>query len=227
MNELQKNMFIGHDRHTKLLIHGNGENGSTNIIDSATYKAITLGGSVQISTAQAVLTSSSILFNGTTDYLRIADSDDFYFSNKDFTIGMRVYINVHKTNNFIYCHRYSSSANGSMFIYVDSGGVVRVNIFLDGTSTTFVYGTISAQEWHDIKLVKMNGFLILFIDGVGTTKNIYGTMNNSTIEVYIGCSYSSTVRGNFFDGYMKEIIVSKGVATKTSNFTPSNHEHYI
>jgi hypothetical protein len=70
-----------------LLLHGDGTNGSTTIVDSsASPKTLTAFGNAQISTAQSKFGGSSIAFDGTGDYLSISSSNDLTLGTSDFTL---------------------------------------------------------------------------------------------------------------------------------------------
>ena len=58
-----------------LLLHGNGTDASTDIIDSSTYaNIVTIFDNIQIDTAQSVFGGSSLLFDGTGYYLTIPNT---------------------------------------------------------------------------------------------------------------------------------------------------------
>lgn len=62
---------FGNDGHTVLLLHFRGEDGSTAVFDSSKGKhTFTLVGNTQIDTAQSKFDGSSLLFDGTGDYLQ-------------------------------------------------------------------------------------------------------------------------------------------------------------
>ena len=70
-----------------LLLHGDGTNGSTTIIDSSSSpKAVTAVGDAQISTAQSKFGGASIAFDGAGDWLTTPASNNFAFGIGDFTI---------------------------------------------------------------------------------------------------------------------------------------------
>src|SRR3989338_1134677 len=75
-----------HDSYTKLVLHSNGTDGSTRFTDSATNKTTTAYGNAQIDTAQSKFCGASGLFDGTGDYLTLADSDDWSFGTGNWTI---------------------------------------------------------------------------------------------------------------------------------------------
>src|SRR3989339_878580 len=81
-----------YDSYTNLMLHmeGNGNN----FVDSAASKAVTTNGDVTQTTAQFKFSSKSGVFDGTGDYLSLADSDDWNFGSGDFTIDMWVKFNT-------------------------------------------------------------------------------------------------------------------------------------
>jgi hypothetical protein len=68
-----------------LLLHFNGANGSATFTNSSSNaRTVTPSGNAQISTAQSVFGGSSLLLDGSGDYLTIADATgDFAFGNYD------------------------------------------------------------------------------------------------------------------------------------------------
>ena len=76
-----------------LLLHGDGTNGSTTFKDdSINNHTITAYGNAQISTTQSKFGGASMKFDGSGDYLAIADNDDFELGSSDFTLEAWVYL---------------------------------------------------------------------------------------------------------------------------------------
>src|SRR3990167_5725818 len=73
------------DSYTQLLLHCDGVDAATTFTDEI-GKAVTANGNAQIDTAQKKFGTASGLFDGTGDYLSLADSDDWNFGAGDFTI---------------------------------------------------------------------------------------------------------------------------------------------
>ena len=74
---------------TKLLLNGNGTNGSTTFTDSSNSSyTVTANGNAQISTAQSKFGSASMYFDGTGDYLTVSNATaSDVFGSGDFTMG--------------------------------------------------------------------------------------------------------------------------------------------
>jgi len=72
------------DSYTKLLLHMDGADGSTTFTDEAGH-TVTANGNAQIDTAQNVFGGASGLFDGSSGYLTVPDSEDWNFGTGDFT----------------------------------------------------------------------------------------------------------------------------------------------
>ena len=76
-----------------LLLHGDGTNGSTTIVDSSpSPKTVTAVGDAKISTAQSKFGGASIGFDGSGDSLA-APASISHFGTGDFTIELWIYRN--------------------------------------------------------------------------------------------------------------------------------------
>ena len=224
---------------SSLLLHSNGSNGSTSIIDSSTVaNTITANGNAQISTSQSKFGGSSAYFDGTGDYFSLSNTSNFNITSGDFTIAFFVYINANSTAN----NDGNKAATIISCNYPTSGGISNAwAVNLDGnTSTTGTgiriewyngssngpgYSSVSVSQgvWHHIELTRSSGTLRIFLDGVsqsvtagGTgTSFTSGTSNNVRIGTMIYGGYQ-----HYLNGYIDELLVIKGTALHTSNFTP-------
>jgi len=101
-----------------LLLHGDGANGSTTIVDSSTSpKTVTAVGNAQISTAQSKFGGASLAFDGAGDYLTIPDDSSFDFGFNDFTIEGWIY--TQKADEYCVC---AQSSIGGFMLVAYSGG---------------------------------------------------------------------------------------------------------
>jgi hypothetical protein len=199
---------------TKLLLHGDGADASTSITDSSySGHTITVNGNTQIDTAQSVFGGSSILFDGTGDYLSLDGSADFAFGTGDFTVDFRLRFNALSGSN----QHLIEFRSGGFALYV-RGGFNDLSLYYGGDQITG--GAFSAGTWYHIACARASGSTKLFIDGtqIGST---YSDSNNYTItssKPFIGCDDVGT--SGFVNGWMDEMRVVKGSAAWTSNFTP-------
>jgi hypothetical protein len=215
-----------------LLLHGDGTNGSTTIVDSSpSPKTVTAVGDAQISTAQSKFGGSSIAFDGTGDYLTIPPSAEFEFGTDPFTVEFWIYPTTSTTSRAV----LSTADNGSF----TTGGIDILGI----SSKLYFYFTVAGSAGSArsiaVSLPTLNTWNHYAFVGVSPTdtrvyKNgaLEGTSGaNRSItftgqnELVVGARHSGAGPGvgpiqNFFDGYIEDLRITKGVARYTANFTP-------
>lgn len=203
----------GVDSHTKLLLHFDGTDGSTTFTDSALAAAVTPSGDAQIDTAQKKFGTASGLFDGTNDYIELADSASWYFAGGDFTVDTWVKFNSvtnatiyqQQTDANNYIHLYHDSANGWQF-RLASIGVVVVSCGESGSP-------VADSNWHHVALVRHGNTWTIYEDGISVaTTSVSQAVADHSGTLHI--SYPSNL-----NGWLDEYRVSKGIARWTSNFT--------
>lgn len=210
------------DSNTKLLLHCNS-------LDIGNGNAITFVGTAKISTVQQKFGSASLLLDGDSDYVSVPDSDDWNFGNGDFTIDMWVKKTADGTAYGVYEQSDGvSTSESSIMCRLDSANKLAtrfcwgsgVSDYTDVIST----GTITGTAWHHIALVRYGNTVTQYIDGTadGTGDLTGKTLQNSSQIVKIGYSLAYTA---YWNGYIDEVRVSKGIARWTSNFTPPTSEY--
>jgi hypothetical protein len=203
-----------------LLLHGNGTNGSTTITDSSSNAlTLTRGGSALpvISTAQSKFGGASIFLNGSgaISYLDIPASSLFSFPS-DFTFECWIYV---LTQGPIFGSTVIETAGN-----FTNGLVLRG----DGTQTNWAWtvggsgisgGALTLNAWNHLAVSRSGSTIRVFRDGVQE-----GTATNSTpISPTGGASRigeGMLVTNRFVQIYIDNILISKGVALYTANFTP-------
>jgi hypothetical protein len=207
-----------------LLLHGDGPNGSTTFVDSSpSPKTVMAFGNAQISTAQSKFGGSSILFDGSGDYLSAGASSDFSFGTQDFTV--EAFIRMSSFAN--YFNSIAGTRGGPMNSSTGWSFAVFGNntpgSFTDRSLYFYTNGqvqtadnSISLNTWHHVAVTRSGSTLRLFIDGqlLTTTTN---TQNLTNTTMLIGASASNA---EFFNGYIDDLRITKGVARYTANFTP-------
>ena len=211
---------------TKLLCHFDGSNGSTNFYDYGKSKhTITRSGSnMDIRTDQSKFGGSSAYFNGTDDYLSIADSDDWNFGSGDFTIDC--WLRISSIDSFTRACIFTQYVNASnyfefyyyadygLILYATSGGIAAFNV--QGTTASF-----SLNTWYHVAAVRSGSTFRLFVNGTDVTSS-GGTDSdpspNISAPVHVGLSQGAV----YFHGHIDELRVTKGQALFEGNFTPAN-----
>jgi formylglycine-generating enzyme required for sulfatase activity len=224
-----------------LLLQGIGTSGSSSIIDSSVYgRTVTRTGTPVISTAQSPFSgTSSISFNGTTDYLSVPASADFNFGSEDFTIEAWVRpTDITGTRNVV-ALAYNTSLwtqNGCALLMI--AGQFAFDIYApcattSGYCTSSRTGgttTRSVNTWYHLAVTRTANSFRLFVNGTqeGSTVTWTGSIPTGATP-YIGhnptmscnpCN-SSSCCGFIppFAGFMKDVRIIKGTSLYTANFT--------
>lgn len=216
------NKFTSLDASQKLLLHMNGTDGSTTFTDSSSSaKTITANGDAQIDTAQSKFGGASGLFDGTGDYLSVADSEDWYFGTGDFTIDFWVRFNgTPSASGFLGQHVDSSNfwtlsyGTTGIHLLAWSGGVLQFSHIWTWTP--------SADTWYHIAAVRNGTNFYAFIDGTSLGTK---TGSNPMPDITAALTIADNISYNSLNGWMDELRILKGTAAWTSNFTPPTSEY--
>jgi len=199
----------GIDSYVVLMLHADGTDASTTFTDSSlTPKTVTPSGDAQIDTAQSKFGGASGLFDGSGDYLTVADSDDLDFGTGDFTIDWWARLDVVESYEFF--HRTLVTPGDKFRISITSGffnfSVTNTKIF-----KTFSY---SADTWYHFALVRSGTQLRIYINGT-----VLDTVSDST-DITLAEALTIGKASSHVSMWMDEIRWSKGIARWTENFTP-------
>ena len=200
-----------------LLLFGGGTNGSTIISDiSQSPKTVVAIGNSQISTAQSKFYGSSILFDGTGDYLTVSPTTDLVFDAGAFTVECWFYANSLSATLYAGLMAFNAGPNTSAW-----GSYVRSNgVFMYGSAGTLTGGgTVSTNTWHHYAATRSGNTLRVFLNGVQqATATVTGNYISGGSEFRVGDDNDAT--NPAFNGYINDLRITKGVARYTANFTP-------
>ena len=218
------------DVNTLLLLHCNNINGGTTFVDDIgtnliprTPSTITASGNAKISTAQSKFGGSSILLDGTDDYLTIAQTDNFNFGTTgNFTIEFWIYFTSWTAPRevSVWEGRTPSGSNGSELIFLYTATTLGWYVYKNsGTRTSTGVPYMTANTWQHVALVRNGTNLQIYIDGTarGTPSTTDSFNYSHASHILIGVDTDINRDGN---GYIDEYRVSN-VARYTGNFTPS------
>jgi hypothetical protein len=215
-------MLMGTDSHTKLLLHNDGTNGSTNITDEM-GKNLTAVGDAHIDTDEKKFGTASASFDGIGDYLTVTNSTDFDFGSEDFTIDGWFYFNVNNVGYQILIDRRSNSDGTGWLLYLETNNAIS---FLSASASGWDNFVISNSEvvpatgvWMHLAVVRHGDVFTIYQNGIALKSGTYtGSIGAQTEDLTIGSGHASPGAG--FNGYIDELRISKGIAKWTANFTP-------
>jgi hypothetical protein len=210
---------------SSLLMHFSGSNGSTTFTDSGPNNlTITSNNGATISTAQSKFNNSSGLFDGTNDYCTISNNSVFDFGAGDFTIEYWEY----RTVSTLYKPVLSRNTSGYPPFMVGWSEFGNVNFFssADGASwnvaSAVSMGTITTNVWTHYAVTRNGNTFRTFQNGTQiSTFTSTATLPAGSGTVLIG-AYATPAY--FFQGYIDELRITKGVARYTGSFTTQSIE---
>jgi hypothetical protein len=188
------------------------------ILDNAMMNDLETVGNAQISTTQSKFGGSSMYFDGTGDYLvsNAATTDLYAFGTGDFTIELWVYLNTTSGTPIIYDSRPASTNGAQPTLYMN-GAVIT---YFTNNGNRITGSSLSTSTWYHIALTRSGTSTKLFVDGtqVGSTYTDSTNYSNSANRPLIGVD-SASGNTNYFNGYINDLRVTKGIARYTANFT--------
>jgi len=190
-----------------LLLPLNGTNGGTTFTDvSSNAFTVTGVGDAQTSTAQWKWDGSSLLLDGSGDYLDVAANAAFQFPG-DFTIeawvrstdtsGYRTIIELGDYTDGVLLRSYAAGAD---------------SIYVNGTSIGNLNSFIPANSWTYVQVNRASNLVTVSTDGVSRlTATVTGTVNSGNAAVRIGQFRSAAVNQPYV-GNIQALRITKGVA---------------
>lgn len=212
---------------TKLLLHLNGSDASTSIVDSGqTGHSLSVAGNAQLDTAQKKFGTASLLLDGTGDWVTVPDHADWDFGTGEFTIDFWVRFASLVSSRAFYQQRvddnnrvliYWDFGASELCLYAFSGGVTISNMVRSWSP--------SINTWYHVAVVRTGNTARMFIDGtqIGADFSLTGTMPDLEAGVSIGGRSSEGDLG--LNGWLDEFRIVKGEAKWTTNFTPPTSEY--
>ncbi len=159
---------------------------------------------------------SNAIFNGTSS--RLVTPGDFAFGTSDFTVECWAYPEAAATSEDG-LFQISTNSNG---YYAGNANTVTLQsnsgawrIYANDTSNPMSTSVVNGQ-WVHLALVRNNGTLRLYVNGVQDSTTISDSKNYTCTHIAIGTYYDLSY---VWDGKIQDFRVYKGVA----KYTPTSH----
>jgi hypothetical protein len=206
-----------------MLLHGDGTNGAQNntFLDSSINNfTITRNGNTTQGSFSPYGSNWSNYFDGSGDYLTVADNTALDLGSSDFTLECWLYSTVGTSNECVINKGYNSSQSYLIFLDANTAG-----FFGSSNGSTFdicsnaSIGSVPKNTWTHLAVCRSGSSIRLFNNGaLITTVTSSASFSNSADNFIIG----SSVAGSFYyNGYLSNVRLVKGTALYTSAFTPS------
>ena len=165
-------------------------------------------------------------FNGSTDYLSLANNAAFQFGTGDFTVELYYYptalTGAPANSQGIIGMWGGGTGQSSWLLYFNTGNLYWYTSTNGSTQTSIltVASGISINNWYHLAVVRSSGTTTIYVNGtsIGSTAtvvNLYAASCTLTI------GYNPTGgTPDYVYGYLSNIRIVKGTAVYTTNFTP-------
>ena len=167
---------------------------------TAAYSAATNGGSGY--------------FDGTGDYLTIADNAAFAFGANPFTVEFWFYPTLGSTAQYIFDQNPNTANNASFAFLFTTGNAIQAAVFSSTTEYTITSSALPLNQWYHVAMSRSGANYSLFINGsrsgtLGTLST--NSINDSTATVRVGVLGDAS--NSFpFKGYVSDARIVKGTA---------------
>ena len=221
--------FGGAAEYTVLLAHMDGTDDAQVFTDSGAGAncphTMTPEGNVKTEDTQKKFGATSAYFDGTGDYITLADSADWAFGSGNFTIDMWINPSAAQDNYDALYTQYIDGMNNILFDWGVSGKLRFRTRLAEAYSAYYSLTdnqTWTTGTWYHVAVVRSGTSLYIFKDGVSqslteTTAIGANTLPDLAADLCIGGRQDNNY---YFTGHIDELHISKGTARWTANFTP-------
>ena len=195
-------------------------------------------GSVSLDTSTYKFGSQSLLFSGTsTGYARTAISPDLYVTQATpWTVDLWVNAKAPMCGSFV-GFEYNSASYMPFEIGMSSNGQLSTNANgyviglagYNGGTAAFTYITdgvtaLTPNTWNHIEAGFDGTTAYLFLNGTlvasgAWTQQLMTWNNASACHLLMGRRWDTSQTGPYFQGWMQELCITKGVCRHTASFT--------
>jgi hypothetical protein len=192
--------------------------------NSSSPKTITRNGDVRVTPFSPFAPSAAYdpavnggsgYFDGTGDYLSIADAAALDLASGDFTIEAWIYLPVAPAVDDRLFKKWASTS-GYMFFFQNNTGTLRF-IYRDalGGGPDFQGAGVVIGQWNHVAVTRSTNTYNIWVNGA----SVANTTNTASI---VDNALNLNIGGDdvLFEGYMSQARILKGTALYTSAFTP-------
>ncbi len=186
---------------------------------SGTNKNTTDYGDAAVSTDQSIFYGASYKFDGDGDYVFADSNPDFSFGTGDFCVEFWMRRSTTTTgltgNSIIQSDVIGVSETDKWFISAD-GDTLQFNLHSTGVDTSVTFPT-ATHRWYHVAITRQSNTLYMFGNGrlLKTVSGYSHTLGQN------GLTIGGISTPYYFNGYLQDVRIYKGVAKYTSEFTPA------
>jgi len=196
---------------TQILLSGT----NAGVMDGTAVGVAETVGTAKVVTATKKYGTGAMYFDGGSNCVTLPASGAYALGTGDFTVEF--WMNwISGTDRGIFAVN-SGSTNG-INILVGASGPLRV--YIGTNASPLLDSTISptANTWQHVAVVRNAGTLTIYMDGQARGSANWSTANAGDLSTAsVGAAFGNN---RFFNGYLDDVRVTRGLARYTANFTP-------
>ena len=155
---------------------------NASIVDSAPIaNNLETVGNTQISNSVKKYGTGSIAFDGSGDWLKIPNNQNFNFNNGNFTVECWVYCTNTSPRQDIFSTPANSSGFNGLSIGIYNGNFELTSCWSSGSWQILwaTAGAVNANTWYHLAVVRNGGTLTVYVNGTATYSN--NTLNTNSL----------------------------------------------
>ena len=196
-----------------LLLHMDGANNSTNVLDSSpSPSAVTVFSDAVLSTADSKFGGASAYFDGTDGYMITPANANVRFGSGEFTIEGWIKRKGSCPNSGIICATYDFASFVNFAVCLGDTGTthqLHAGFYDNGWNWIIDSVDIPLDEWVYFAYVRKGNLLSLYKnENLVNTLSYSGSLPAANMATRIGRGWDGL---RFFNGYIDETRVTKGV----------------
>ena len=215
-----------------LLLHMDGADSGTTFTDSsAIANVMVASGLAKTATAAAKFAPTGGQFSSAVQvgaaYVRtpVTVGGPLDLNTGDFTVEVWANVPQGSTNGLATIFDLTNQFSSGFRMYTISDGRVVVQGFGGFTSVVVAptpLSSVSYNTWHHIAFVRNGVKFYLFFDGIKTDSGFTYAGSGGTAGdfLWVGASANSNIQSTWFNGYLDEMRITKGIARYTADFLP-------
>lgn len=178
-------------------------------------KTVYAQGDAKLSTTIKKFGASSLVLDGTGDYITVTSQPDFAFGTGDFCLEAWVYPTTTGTYRTLFDLRSSAGDTGGIILGISD--INALYFYYNGNYRIGPVGAVTQNAWSHIALARVSGVTKAFINGTQVGSDYTDANNYAERGVRVGADPN----GNYaFAGYIDDVRVSKGTGRYSSTFIP-------
>ena len=208
----------GIDHYTSLLIRTSDP---LAIIDASAFNHSIIDSVIVLNNDQWLFDKTALFFDGKEDHLYVSDHETFDLGEDDFTIDFWIYPLDTNTKKQSLIGQYGMT-DASWRIVLDPQKKLFFDVSGEACGDLLSEKNLNLSSWSHVVYVRHNNLLSVFIDGQKSGESsCNGALINSQSILEVGISSFA----GYFNGYLDEVRISKGIARWENKFTPSKQPY--